>query len=487
MSSQAILSSRPLALQVTHEILTERRLDLDYYLPERVAAEAKINDGRFSISTLNSLRHVERPITDGIRRHDKSKSGVHLIRTQNLAGPFVDYGGTAFISEEWHRTSLKSEVAPGDLLVAIRGYLGAAAIVGNGAPRANINQHVARIAVDESNCSTRYLWAFMSCRFGRTALERYVTGTVQRGVTLPDLRRLRVPLPDRRVQNHIGAKVALAECCRRRALKDRQKIDLIFENLLRESRFEPPQTLSRWVPGYELAARWLNAGFYRQVFVELHAHLRSASVQTIPLGRVARCNRTKVRPQGIVRYIEISDIDSDNGVISGGRECTPEDTPKNAQRIIATDDILMSTRRPDRGAVACVRKEYSGSFCSVFLARIQCTASEMLPQFLHEYLRRPVARAFIAQRCTETTYPVISEDDIETIPVPLVPTDAQQRISSASLRAEELRRKGGALVNEATADVEALIEGTLDVDAILSGKLSAPSTEDIPDLAEKEA
>ena len=40
------------------------------------------------------------------------------------------------------------------------------------------------------------------------------------------------------------------------------------------------------------------------------------------------------------------------------------------------------------------------------------------------------------------------------------------------------------LVNEAKADVEALLEGTLDVDAILTGSVKAPTADDIPELTE---
>src|SRR5690606_14991450 len=62
-----------------------------------------------------------------------------------------------------------------------------------------------------------------SSSIGRTILERYVTGTVQRGVTLPDLRALRVPLPDRRIQQYIGEKVELAERCRGASVVLREK------------------------------------------------------------------------------------------------------------------------------------------------------------------------------------------------------------------------------------------------------------------------
>ena len=50
-----------------------------------------------------------------------------------------------------------------------------------------------------------------------------------------------------------------------------------------------------------------------------------------------------------------------------------------------------------------------------------------------------------------------------------------------------LRRRGDPRVEQAKADVEALIEGTLDVQAILAGTVKAPTADDIPELAEDDA
>jgi type I restriction enzyme S subunit len=333
-------------------------------------------------------------------------------------------------------------------------------------------------------CNPFYLAAYLSSSHGTAWRSRLRTNTTVEFIGNEELRAVPVPRPDRHIQDYIGAKVELAERCRTRALRERQQVAAAFEQMLAESHLSAHEGLSRWVPGDEMLTRWLNAGYYRQVFSDLQVHLGSRSVRTVPLARVARCNRGKNRPQGMVRYIEISDIDAEEGTISGGRECTPEETPKNAQRVVRTDDILMSTRRPDRGAVACVTERDDGAFCSVFLARIQCDQEKVLPRFLQEYLRRPSGKLFIAQRCTETTYPVISEDDIETIPIPLVPREVQARISAASRRAEVLRVLGVALVGQAKADVEALIDGTLDVKAILAGTLKAPTVDDIPELVE---
>jgi type I restriction enzyme S subunit len=150
--------------------------------------------------------------------------------------------------------------------------------------------------------------------------------------------------------------------------------------------------------------------------------------------------------------------------------------------VVEENDILMSTRRPDRGAVACVGTKHVGSFCSAFLARIQTDADGLLPRYLQEYLRTQTGRLFIAQRCTETTYPVISEDDIETIPVPIAEPAIQEEISSSSSRAEHLGKAAIRLVREAKNDVEGLIDGTLDTKAILSGRIKPPTESETLDF-----
>ena len=212
--------------------------------------------------------------------------------------------------------------------------------------------------------------------------------------------------------------------------------------------------LCRTVPKEELLVRWMNAGYYRQVYADIKQSLENKGFSLVVLGELAKCNRKKSKPDGDIFYVEIGDLDTATGTIVGGRRCSPADTPNNARRIIKKNDVLMSTRRPDRGAVALVEESYEGSFCSVFLARIQVIANKVKPGFLQQYLRTDVAKLFIVQRCTETTYPVISEDDIETIPVPVIEPKLQIKISENTHKAaayqraaEELRKESNELMN----------------------------------------
>jgi hypothetical protein len=78
-------------------------------------------------------------------------------------------------------------------------------------------------------------------------------------------------------------------------------------------------------------------------------------------------------------------------------------------------------------------------------------------------------------------------EDIGAFLIPVFGAKDQAYVGERIVRHQVLNELAVDLVNEARADVEALIEGTLDVQGILSGTVKAPTADDIPELAEDNA
>jgi type I restriction enzyme S subunit len=243
----SVLRHTPLVMSIPAQLADSGRIDLEFYRPKFVEAQTRIRESGLSLQSLDSLRDPERIITDGIRKHTKAEFGVVLIRTQNFEGASLNLDDCVYVNKLQHEASLKSAVRQGDLLIAIRGYLGKAAIVGPNVPTANINQHIARVAVDPKKADSGYLWAFFISPTGTVLLEQQVTGTVQQGIVLPALHELRVPLPTRAVQEYIGAKVRLAERCRERAREELQAGELSLYRCLQLPPVQRTSTLCWWV------------------------------------------------------------------------------------------------------------------------------------------------------------------------------------------------------------------------------------------------
>ncbi|MBT6053259.1 MAG: hypothetical protein HOG49_41215 [Candidatus Scalindua sp.] len=129
------------------------------------------------------------------------------------------------------------------------------------------------------------------------------------------------------------------------------------------------------------------------------------------------------------RYVQISDIDTNLGIIKTYRKFLGKDAPNNARRIMTYGDILVSTRRPTRGAVVAVPKEFDGNICTVFFTTLTVNDWERSdPRFLALYLRTSIARYQFQAQITETAYPVIAYDDVLDIEVLLPKKEVQLEI-----------------------------------------------------------
>jgi type I restriction enzyme S subunit len=177
------------------------------------------------------------------------------------------------------------------------------------------------------------------------------------------------------------------------------------------------------------------------------------------IGKLAPTIRVKEKPTGDCRYFEIGDLSISKGAFENGTYYLKGEAPNNAQRKFDIGDVAVSTRRPNRGAIAVVEDGCANNFYSVFLARLK-PKNINFGYWLKEFLRHEAGKLLLQQRCTWTTYPVISEDDLETIPVPVIESDWEY-ISTLSKRSVRYEDNANRLTSAAKFLVEALIEGQL--------------------------
>lgn len=131
------------------------------------------------------------------------------------------------------------------------------------------------------------------------------------------------------------------------------------------------------------------------------------------------------------KYIQISDIDCNLGIIKSCTMYKGSDAPNNARRIIRKDDIIISTRRPTRGAIVAVPEEFDGEICSVFFTSVRVHDKSIVnPQYLALFLRTSFCRYQFQSMITETAYPVISDDDILDMIILLPSMEEQLKLAN---------------------------------------------------------
>lgn len=135
-----------------------------------------------------------------------------------------------------------------------------------------------------------------------------------------------------------------------------------------------------------------------------------------------------LKPHEKFEYVDISSVDITTGTIISPQTLLGEEAPSRARKVIKEGDILISTVRPTRGAIAIVPKELDNQICSTGFCVIRvkdCTDVK----YLHFILRSELVKEQFRKFSTGSSYPAILENDVKKTVIPLPSKKKQLEIS----------------------------------------------------------
>lgn len=158
-------------------------------------------------------------------------------------------------------------------------------------------------------------------------------------------------------------------------------------------------------------------------------------------------------------YIEINDIDTTTGEIAEIEQLPISDAPSRAKMIVRENDIIVSTTRPNRGAITKIEKEYDGSIASTGFAVLrEMKADNVAKDFLLVMLRSVLSLKQMEQRTTGGNYPAITTDDLKRIKIPVPDAATQNKIIGNVKSYYEKVRTLRTQVTEVLAKVQKRVE-----------------------------
>lgn len=168
--------------------------------------------------------------------------------------------------------------------------------------------------------------------------------------------------------------------------------------------------------------------------LDISALIANSGFTAKKVGEIAKPHRNernrKKTADDVFKYVQISDIDTHLGRIKSYRSFKGSEAPNNARRIMNYGDVLISTRRPTRGAVVAVPKEFDKEICTIFFTTLTINDwDEVDPSYLALFLRTSLGRFQFQSLITETAYPVINDEDVEDIVVLLPEIDVQRKLA----------------------------------------------------------
>lgn len=256
--------------------ILEHRLDCGFYNPIGLSATEKLHS-TVEVKKLSELVDQKRKITNGVRGPEWASSAYKLIRLQDCNDWIVNSDDAASISKNQFEENRRCKLRVNDIVVAIGGYIGNAAVVVNQC-EAVIGQHSAVLPEPEQvSADSRFLVAYLNSKFAEAIFSRYVSGTVQAGINLEDLRDLPAPSPNSTVQKYIGDKVRQAERLRAWAKSLEIKLDSFVQRYQPEQK--TPSSLVSMVSS-DLLRDMLTATTYRDHYIKNQKNLRTKAKTT---------------------------------------------------------------------------------------------------------------------------------------------------------------------------------------------------------------
>lgn len=133
------------------------------------------------------------------------------------------------------------------------------------------------------------------------------------------------------------------------------------------------------------------------------------------------------KPDELFQYIDIASVDIETGEVSRNQELTGAEAPSRARKLVQGYDIIISTCRPTRKAIAVVPVELHGQICSTGFSVIRAN-EKINPLYLHFALRLNSTIEQFRKFSTGSSYPAILDSDVEKTLIPVPDIEIQNEI-----------------------------------------------------------
>lgn len=387
------------------------RWDSEYYKKEFLEID-KLLKLKQNMPFFNFCNFIKKGVFD-LSPEMYQDEGVPFIRTSEIKKPTISFASTVYLSEIVNNDNSKTMLYPKDLVFTkIGAYIGDVAILPNKYEKYNFSQNVAGASLKDKKLGA-VLLAFFLSKYGRSQILRSSMLSGQGKLELDDIRNYKIPIFNKNLVDRVLNIYNLVE--EMELLADVTYINA-EDKLAKMSKIRfiesSSVTSKNKSCSLDLFGR-LDAEYYQPKYEEYEKIITQNKGGYTYVKKEfdivsEKCSRLlKEYP-----YVEIGDIDVGNGIATSNIILT-EELPDNAKIMTKTNDVLVSTVRPNRGAVAILEQDnllVSGAF-TVLREKGNCPK-----EVLQVLLRSEMYRDWMLRYNVGTSYPVIKNDDILNLP-----------------------------------------------------------------------
>lgn len=440
------------------------RLDPWFYQPE---LQVELNG-----KNIKTFDEICIKITDGDHgnpQYETSGNGIPYIRVIDVKHNQIDWDGVLKISNDYAGKISKSCFAKNqDVLVSIVGTLGESFLVKENFLPLTVSRGFAILTIkDEVN--PEYVLAFTKTQAFLNQLEKYKVGSVQKGVYLSNIKKIKIPIPTLEIQNKVASYIQNAYEEKRQKEEESKKILASIDDFVLGElgiQFDKTQKDEKvfTVWSDEIEGR-IDPAFYNSSLKSLFADVEKKYGKNnfgkfiSDIYRYPTFYGFEYQTQGIP-IIKGENIDK-LGFIDPKQEfdCVTNEINEKYKRTQLKKGDLIFTVRGIIGKVGF----FDGSIekANINANVIKITLEKINPEFVWIFLNTSMGQMLIQQLTSGQVQKTITVPDIKNILIPVPKSEIQEKIvvdvKARYQKAKQLKQEAENVIKEAQQQVEQMI------------------------------
>lgn len=320
--------------------------------------------------------------------------------------------------------------------------------------------YLVRFVPDEEIITPEYLTIFLNSKYGILDIKRRARQSInQTNVNPEEVKEIKIPILDKKIQTIL---TFLLNKIKDILLKARNYYHEAEKLLLQELDLENfvPDSNSINIKNFSesfLKSGRLDAEFYQPKYEDIENKIKNNRIMYTFINNEFLQNKKCIKKSlDNYNYIEIGDINVTNGYYSYNL-IEKRELPANAKIKANQNDLLVSKVRPYRGAVSIINENISNLIVSNAFTVLK-EKGNYKKEVLFILLRTNHYKQWLLKFNVGTSYPVIKDEDILNLPIPLFNGSIQEKVKELIQESFSLREKSKILLEVAKKAVEIAIE-----------------------------
>ena len=439
------------------ELERTKRIDAEFFWP----AFLDLNGVLLTQTTqpLTTLCHVSDGNHLSVANHFQSAGGIPYFRGKDINTDFfIENANPIFIPESIYELPniKRSWFEEGDILLSIVGTIGSLSLVTDKINRATGSCKLAILRAKKKSDS-EYIASFLRSKYGQFQIQRNIRGAVQQGLVLEDIDQIQVYEPGEEFIKLTSSNVKISIKLNRQSRETYQQAQTTLLSELGLTDWRPEHHLT-FIKNYSEVRQTerIDADYFQPKYEQIEDAIKNYSAGSSLIKEEFKQSKStfEIDDEKKYEYVEIGSVNISNGEITPS-EVIGAELPANAKRSLKKGDVIVSKVRTYRGAMSIIEEDgYVGSGAFTVLRENGRMNKETLLAFLHS---KPLL-AWSLKPNTGTSYPVIIDNDILNLPIPLFPEEIQTEIQQKVTESFNLRKQSKRLLECAKRAVEIAIE-----------------------------